>query len=162
MLVALDIGDLLRVLLGGGLGGVDGHDIGVIGQLAVIGERQGGDDVVLIGNGLVNPGIVAAAVDHEQVRVLGLGDIGRGRLEVVRVNAVALDDGLDLDVHAGGGIGHGLGDVGPDGGGRDDGNLLLGARLGGRVLGVGRAGGGGQQEATGREEGLRMREVRYA
>ena len=119
----------------------------------MIGQRQGGDDIVLVGDGLVNPRIIAAAVNHEQVRVLGLGDIGRGRLEVVRVNAVALDDGLDLDVHAGGGIGHGLGDVGPDGGGRDDGDLLLGARLGGRVLGVGGAGGGSQQEATGREEG---------
>ena len=151
VLVALDIGDLVRVILGGGLRGIDGHDIGILVQFAVVRQRQGGDDVVLIRNGLVNPGIVAAAVDHEHVGVIGLGYIGRGGFEVVGVGVIAFYDGIDLDVDAGGGIGHGLGNIGPDGGGGDDGKLLFAGVGAGIRVGAGTGVGGargGKKEAT--------------
>ena len=65
-------------------------------------------------------------------------------------DAIALHDGLDLNVHAGGGIGHGLGNIGPDRSGSDDGDFLLSTRLGSRVLRVRRgASGGGEEEAAG-------------
>lgn len=100
----------------------------------MVGQREGVDDLVLILHSLVEPGIVSAAADDEDVGLVGLSDVCRGGLKVVRVDAVAFDDGLNLDVDIClRSVDDGFCYVGPDGGGGDN---LDGVGVAG-ALGVG-------------------------
>ena len=86
----------------------------VVMIVIVLGEGEGVDDLVGV-DCAVQPRVVAATTDHNDVSGLGLGHVGCGGLEEVGVGVVAVDDGGHL------GVGNnGRGHVAPDVGGGDD------------------------------------------
>ena len=117
------------------------------------------NDLVLVLNGLVEPGVVAAATGDDDVGLVSAGDVRGGGLEVVWVHAVTAHDGVDVDVHVGlRGVDDRLGYVSPDGGRGDDLDGFLigtGIRAAIGVIAAGRTGGqrGGAQGGCEEESG---------
>ena len=56
--------------------------------MIVRGKRERVNDLVLVLDGLVEPGVVAAATGDDDVGLVGAGDVRGGGLEVVWVHAV--------------------------------------------------------------------------
>ena len=130
----------------------------VVVVVVVLGQRKGVDDVVLVLHRLVEPGVVAAATGDDDIGFVGLGNVGSCWLEVVRVYAVAGDNGLDVDIDVSlRGVHHCLRYVGPDGGRGDDVDGVIFRVCAIRTVGIVAAGGtGGQRCAAksgGEEEG---------
>ncbi len=127
--------------------------------MIVSGKRERMNDLVLVLDGLVKPGVVTAATGDDDVSLVGAGDVRGGGLEVVWVHAVTAHDGVNVDVHVGlRGVDDRLGHISPDGGRGDDLNGLLvgtGIRAAIGVIAAGRTGGersgaqGGCEEESG-------------
>src|SRR5699024_9044128 len=72
----------------------------VVVVVAVRGQRQGVDDLVLVFDGVVEPGVISAAAHNNHVGFSRACQVRRGRFEVVRVHVVAFNNGGDFYIRA--------------------------------------------------------------
>ena len=68
--------------------------------VAVRGQRQGVDDLVLVFDGVVEPGVISAAAHNNHVGFSRACQVRSGRFEVVRVHVVAFNNGGDFYIRA--------------------------------------------------------------
>ena len=78
------------------------------------------NDLVLVLDGVIEPGVVSAAADNNDVGFASTRKICRGGFKVVRVHVIAFNDGSDFHIHTFSGVSNGLCDIAPDGRGGND------------------------------------------
>ena len=72
----------------------------VVVVVTVLGQRQGVDDLVLVFDGVVEPGVISAAAHNNHVGFSRACQVRSGRFKVVRVHVVAFNNGGDFYIRA--------------------------------------------------------------